>query len=252
MLWYLWGKAILHFKKGLCSFCLSRFFLLFQFDDNLKFISKTQFVERCVAIGDEETRESLYSRLDLNYNIIETKFRSNKVKTAHYTWWSFLPMNLLDQFRRAVNFYFLITLVLTFSIPDPPVDPLTWCFGFLFILGKLRPLHKRHELCPYIYSLPGVTMLKQGYEDYLRYRRDNEVNSKEAEVLRGGRVKTVQSQNIEVGDIILLRDEEMVPCDAVILTTSNKLRHVYVETSNLDGEANLKVKKYFYQKELTR
>ncbi len=195
----------------------------YKFDDNLRFISKTQYLERCVAIGDWKKRETIYSMLDLDYSLIETKFNNNEMRTAHYTWWSFIPLNLLDQFRRAVNFYFLIALIMSFVIENPPVKPETWCGGFLFILG--------------------VTMAKQGYEDYLRASRDAKENRKKVDVLREGEKVTVQSQEIEVGDIVILGNESIVPCDLVILTSSNKVHQVYVETSNLDGEANLKVKK---------
>ncbi len=195
----------------------------YKFDDNLKFISKTQYVERCVAIGDWKKRELIYSMLDLDYSLIETMFRNNRMRTAHYTWWSFVPLNLLDQFRRAVNFYFLIALIMSFVIDNPPVKPETWCGGFLFILG--------------------VTMLKQGYEDYLRGRRDSKENRKKVKVVREGETVSIQSQDIEVGDIVVLENEQMVPCDMVILSSSNKQYQVYVETANLDGEANLKVKK---------
>lgn len=35
-------------------------------------------------------------------------FGSNTVKTAKYTWYNFVPKNLIAQFRKIANFYFLI------------------------------------------------------------------------------------------------------------------------------------------------
>ncbi|KAL0581270.1 phospholipid transporting ATPase [Marasmius crinis-equi] len=47
-------------------------------------------------------------------------------------------------------------------------------------------------------------------------------------------------KKVEVGDIVLLRDNEQVPADVVILATSDQDGMCYLETKNLDGETNLK------------
>lgn len=36
------------------------------------------------------------------------KYPGNRVSTTKYAWWSFIPKNLYEQFRRAANFYFLV------------------------------------------------------------------------------------------------------------------------------------------------
>lgn len=196
----------------------------YSFDHStLRLVAKTHYEERCVAVGDRKKRDRIFSVLDLDHERVETRFCTNRSRTAHYTWWSFVPVNLMNQFRRAVNFYFLIALVMSFVIENPPVKPETWLGGFVFVIG--------------------VTMCKQGYEDYLRCGRDAIENSKLVTVMREGAPVTIQCHKIEVGDVVVLKNEEIVPCDMVILNTSNKLCQVYVETSNLDGEANLKVKK---------
>ncbi|KIP01649.1 hypothetical protein PHLGIDRAFT_32482 [Phlebiopsis gigantea 11061_1 CR5-6] len=47
-------------------------------------------------------------------------------------------------------------------------------------------------------------------------------------------------KKLEVGDVVLLRDNEQVPADIVVLSTSDQDNLCYVETKNLDGETNLK------------
>jgi phospholipid-translocating ATPase len=47
-------------------------------------------------------------------------------------------------------------------------------------------------------------------------------------------------KKLEVGDIVLLRDNEQVPADIVVLSTSDPDGVCYLETKNLDGETNLK------------
>lgn len=50
-------------------------------------------------------------------------------------------------------------------------------------------------------------------------------------------------KKLEVGDIVLLREDEQVPADIVVLSTSDASGLCYLETKNLDGETNLKVRK---------
>ncbi|KAI6040739.1 phospholipid-translocating P-type ATPase [Pisolithus marmoratus] len=50
-------------------------------------------------------------------------------------------------------------------------------------------------------------------------------------------------KKLEVGDVVLLRENEQVPADIVVLSTSDPNGLCYVETKNLDGETNLKARK---------
>ncbi|KAF9261613.1 phospholipid-transporting ATPase 1 [Marasmius fiardii PR-910] len=50
-------------------------------------------------------------------------------------------------------------------------------------------------------------------------------------------------KKLEVGDIVLLADNEQVPADIVVLATSDPDGMCYLETKNLDGETNLKPRK---------
>ncbi|KAF2458100.1 hypothetical protein BDY21DRAFT_420789 [Lineolata rhizophorae] len=49
-------------------------------------------------------------------------------------------------------------------------------------------------------------------------------------------------KNVQVGDFVRLYNEEEVPADMVVLSTSEQDGQCYVETKNLDGETNLKVR----------
>ncbi|KAG9090083.1 hypothetical protein FRC06_001230 [Ceratobasidium sp. 370] len=50
-------------------------------------------------------------------------------------------------------------------------------------------------------------------------------------------------KKLEVGDIVLLRDNDQVPADIIVLATSDPDGLAYVETKNLDGETNLKLRR---------
>jgi phospholipid-translocating ATPase len=49
-------------------------------------------------------------------------------------------------------------------------------------------------------------------------------------------------KNVRVGDFVRIRNNDEIPADIVILATSDEDGACYVETKNLDGETNLKVR----------
>lgn len=58
------------------------------------------------------------------------------------------------------------------------------------------------------------------------------------------------SRDLKVGDIVILRNHETIPADIVLLSTSSENGEVFIDTSSLDGESNLK--RRFSHKESTR
>ncbi|RKO94826.1 hypothetical protein BDK51DRAFT_24179, partial [Blyttiomyces helicus] len=50
-------------------------------------------------------------------------------------------------------------------------------------------------------------------------------------------------QDVRVGDFVLLRGNDPIPSDVIILSTSEPDALCYVETKNLDGETNLKIRR---------
>ena len=49
-------------------------------------------------------------------------------------------------------------------------------------------------------------------------------------------------KNVQVGDFVRIYNDDPIPADIVILSTSDPDGACYVETKNLDGETNLKVR----------
>ncbi|KAJ3307993.1 hypothetical protein HDU76_004196 [Blyttiomyces sp. JEL0837] len=49
-------------------------------------------------------------------------------------------------------------------------------------------------------------------------------------------------KDIKVGDLVHIKQNEMIPADLLLLSTSNQNGSCFIETSNLDGESNLKLK----------
>jgi magnesium-transporting ATPase (P-type) len=56
------------------------------------------------------------------------------------------------------------------------------------------------------------------------------------------RLRTVHLHEIRVGQLVLLRNRDMIPADLILLATSNERGGGYVETSSIDGETNLKAR----------
>jgi P-type E1-E2 ATPase len=54
-------------------------------------------------------------------------------------------------------------------------------------------------------------------------------------------VKTTWKE-LHVGEIVKLKSDEFVPADMLLLHTSDPKGACFVETKNLDGETNLKIK----------
>eukprot|EP00741_Cyanophora_paradoxa_P023399 tig00021582_g22605.t1 len=162
------------------------------------------------------------------------KYTNNYISTTKYRLWNFVPKNLLEQFMRIANFYFLIIALLqVFSGVSPT--------------GRWNTFT---TLC----AVLTITALKEAYEDWKRYVSDRELNNRRAAVVRGGghrgapaaEAGAVRSEmpwrDVAVGDVIRITNRETVPADIVLLATSEPQAMAYVETSSLDGETNLKVR----------
>jgi hypothetical protein len=52
----------------------------------------------------------------------------------------------------------------------------------------------------------------------------------------------IQRKDIRQGNLIVIRNREMIPADTVLLASSGDLGCAYIETSSIDGETNLKLR----------
>eukprot|EP00002_Diphylleia_rotans_P002255 TRINITY_DN1142_c0_g1_i3.p1 TRINITY_DN1142_c0_g1~~TRINITY_DN1142_c0_g1_i3.p1 ORF type:complete len:1128 (-),score=228.66 TRINITY_DN1142_c0_g1_i3:381-3764(-) len=148
----------------------------------------------------------------------------NQVVTSKYHIWDFIPRNLFEQFQRLANFYFLIIAIIQ-SIPGvSPVNPFLSMLPLLFVLG--------------------VSALKEAREDYFRHKQDNDVNNRKILVFDHHERQFRQHmwKDVRVGDLVKVVDREFFAADIVIFKSSTKGSICYIETANLDGETNLKVR----------
>ncbi|KAF7295629.1 Phospholipid-transporting ATPase [Mycena indigotica] len=179
---------------------------------------------------------------------------SNQVITSKYTLVTFLPRNLLEQFRRVANVFFLVIAILQFFPKFSTISPGLVIFPLLVVIG--------------------FTAGKDAYEDTKRHQSDRKVNHSSVRILplhntnpmkaksrtfvrgvknlvwRKGRGEAKEGEedgwqsrpweDVRVGDIVKIVDNEPLPADILICATSEDDNVAFVETKNLDGETNLK------------
>ncbi|XP_030647206.1 probable phospholipid-transporting ATPase IM [Chanos chanos] len=174
----------------------------------------------CVSRKETEVERRLRAN-DRDYNL-SFKYATNAIKTSKYNFFTFLPMNLFEQFQRIANAYFLILLILQVI---PAISSLSW---FTTVLPLVLVL--------------SVTAVKDATDDINRHRSDKHVNNRKVDVLIDGELRSEKWMNVRVGDIIKLENNQFVTADLLLLSSSEPLNLVYIETAELDGETNLKVK----------
>ncbi|XP_032576598.1 phospholipid-transporting ATPase ID isoform X3 [Drosophila sechellia] len=150
------------------------------------------------------------------------KYHNNYIKTSKYSLFTFLPFNLLEQFQRLANFYFLCLLVLQLI---PAISSLTPVTTAIPLIGVLT-----------------LTAVKDAYDDIQRHISDSQVNNRKSKTLRNGKLVEAKWSEVQVGDVIRLDNNQFVAADTLLLSTSEPNGLCFIETAELDGETNLKAK----------
>lgn len=135
---------------------------------------------------------------------------------------TFLPLNLLEQFQRLANFYFLCLLVLQLI---PAISSLTPITTAIPLIGVLM-----------------LTAIKDAYDNFQRHVSDRQVNNRISKALRNGKLVNEKWSGVQVGDIIRMENDQFVAADILLLSSSEPSGLCFIETAELDGETNLKIK----------
>ena len=180
---------------------------------------------RRVLVGDAEGTEAA------NPAAVPT---DNVVVTSKYNIITFLPINMMEQFSRPANVYFLLIAVLA-SFP------------------AISPIGPASSIAPLVFVLT-VTAFKDALEDWAKHKSDRELNNRPVQVFRPheqvpearkgimeGWVKTIWA-DVACGDLVLVERDRSIPADLFILAVSDDKGLAFVETKDLDGETNLKRK----------
>src|SRR5687767_7593800 len=95
---------------------------------------------------------------------IPLKIQNNTIKTTKYNILTFLPKSLLFQFMRLANVYFLFIAIIQSIRLLSPLSPATAIIPIAFVLT--------------------VSIIREGIEDYARYKYDKALNSEPCLVYR--------------------------------------------------------------------
>uniref|UniRef100_A0A8C1T9Q9 Phospholipid-transporting ATPase n=1 Tax=Cyprinus carpio TaxID=7962 RepID=A0A8C1T9Q9_CYPCA len=188
---------------------------------------KTEDTSEKTSLADQEV-----SRLIFINQPQFTKFCSNHVSTAKYNVLTFLPRFLYSQFRRAANSFFLFIALLQ-QIPD------------------VSPTGRWTTLVPLLFILL-VAAVKEVIEDLKRHSADSVVNKKETQ----GKIFLILlyflyiSVNCKVfywwshisSWCIKIFKKYIYFFHNGVVYCSEPQGMCYIETSNLDGETNLKIR----------
>uniref|UniRef100_A0A671TBY8 Phospholipid-transporting ATPase n=1 Tax=Sinocyclocheilus anshuiensis TaxID=1608454 RepID=A0A671TBY8_9TELE len=165
-----------------------------------------------INVKEKKVEEERHLRAnDREFNLL-FKYANNAIKTSKYNVFTFLPLNLFEQFQRLANAYFVFLLILQLI---PQISSLSW---FTTVVPLLLVL--------------SITLAKDLSDDITRHKNDKHVNNRKVEVLIDGDEKWM---NVQVGDIVKLENNEFVTADLLLLSSSEPLNLIYIETAELDG-----------------
>ncbi|KAH3904796.1 phospholipid-transporting ATPase [Parastagonospora nodorum] len=172
-------------------------------------------------------------------------YTSNWIRSTRYSAWNFVPRQLVAQFSKLANFYFLVISILQ-------------------LIPGLSTTGTYTTIVPLMFFVT-LSIAKEGYDDLRRHRLDKAENRREAQVLRASPSSVhprgssddgsltspspeallwekIKWEDLNVGDIIKLERNDAAPADLALLHTSGENNVAFVETMALDGETNLKSK----------
>jgi len=176
---------------------------------------------KCFGKSSVEIQERRVKANQHEYNAMYG-YADNYISTSKYNVLTFLPKNLFEQFQRLANAYFLFLLILQLIPQISSLTPLTTLVPLVAVLF--------------------ISAAKDAIDDIQRHRSDSQVNNRLTWVLRGGQLVEEKWRKIVVGDIIKMQNNQPVAADLLLLSASEPNSLCYVETAELDGETNLKVK----------
>ena len=108
--------------------------------------------------GDAPTGAARTVHLNNAEANLSSSFPSNYSRSTRYTWWNFVPKNLLEQFRRLANFFFLLCAVITLIPALTPITPYTTIVPLVLVLV--------------------VSGARDAYDDYRRLLHDRKWNER--------------------------------------------------------------------------
>lgn len=151
------------------------------------------------------------------------RYVSNYISTTKYNVATFVPKFLFEQFSKYANLFFLVTALIQ-QVPNVSPTNRYTTIGTLTVVLL-------------------VSATKELAEDWKRWKADRELNNSKVDVLSNtGSFEPSYWSQVKVGDVVRIEQGGALPADVVVLSSSEPEGLCYIETANLDGETNLKIK----------
>ncbi|XP_061366109.1 phospholipid-transporting ATPase 3-like [Gastrolobium bilobum] len=179
---------------------------------------------RTVRLGHVQPQAPGYRTIFGNDRLanLPVRFKGNSISTTKFNFFTFLPKGLFEQFRRVANLYFLTISILS-TTPISPVSPITNVIPLSLVLL--------------------LSLIKEAFEDWKRFQNDMAINNNMIDILQDQKWVSIPWKKLQVGDIVKVRQDGFFPADLLFLASTNVDGVCYIETANLDGETNLKIRK---------
>lgn len=189
---------------------------------NIKILFNRYILRKNVGASDDGTPREIY----LNDRTANHAFNygDNHISTTKYNIATFLPKFLFQEFSKYANLFFLCTAAIQQVPHVSPTNRYTTVGTLMVVLI--------------------VSAFKESIEDIKRANSDKELNNSKTEIYSEENGDFIERRWIDIraGDVIRVKSEEAIPADLIVISSSEPEGLCYIETANLDGETNLKIK----------
>ena len=94
-------------------------------------------------------------------------------------------------------------------------------------------------LAPFL-MVVAIGLVLDAIEEIKRYRNDVKTNNTKVKVYKNEKLRDMEWSKVKIGNLVKVKKDENFPADMIIIYSSNKEKNFYMQTSNIDGETNLK------------
>jgi len=190
-----------------------------------------QFLLKCTRDEEPSSDAELLQNISvlIRQGVVDER-PNNSVSTTKYTWYNFVPLATALQFRRFGNMFYLFVVV-------------------IYAVGYFAPTVFQSSSQPFgtlgvLLFVLAVTLIFEAKDDLQRYRGDRQSNSQHCtRVLKNGDLQKTTWGDLVPGEVIRVEKGEHIPADILIIDSSEENGICYIETSGIDGETNLKIRK---------
>ena len=181
------------------------------------------------AASSHKTQE--YRIIDFQKPHSSSAFIKNTISSPQFTFFSIIPKTLLREFQKISFLWFVFMICINQSIA-PSTFASKWYIVITF--GVLL-----------------VGILAKNYTNYFAKRiLDKTINSSIVHVWKRTSFIDTTSGKIKVGDIILIKNNEFVPADIVLLACSNQENLCCIDLKSVLGKNKIAIKRPLKQTQL--